>query len=122
MIVDTNVVIWWLDERFDRLTPSARSAVEGVGDLTISTIAIWEIAIKRSVGRLRMPDDVVDRLVATGATLLPITPRHADRVSALPFHHRDPFDRMLVAQAQIEGMPILSSDETLRSYDVEVIW
>ncbi len=90
--------------------------------LVISAAAILEIAIKRSVGKLEMPPDLVSQIAANGATLLPITPQHADRVADLPLHHRDPFDRLLVAQAQLEGLPILSADPVLRRYDVEVVW
>ncbi len=94
-------------------------------ELFLSVASCWEIAIKCSLGKLRLPADVADylstRLIETRATALPIQLSHAARVAALPHHHKDPFDRMLVAQAQIERLPILTADRQLAAYDVELL-
>jgi len=84
--------------------------------------AVWEAAIKRGLGKLDSPDDLLPQLERAGVELLPITARHADLVATLPLHHRDPFDRLLVAQATLEGLPLVSDDERLRRYDIEVVW
>ena len=88
----------------------------------VSAVTIWEIAIKRSLGKLEAPDGLLSQLERAGVDLLPVSARHADQVTALPPHHRDPFDRLLVAQATVEGLTLVSGDEDIRRYDVEVVW
>ncbi len=83
---------------------------------------IWEIAIKRRLGKLDAPGDLLVRLEAAGIDLLSITPRHADRVGTLPLHHQDPFDRLLVAQAETDGLTLVSGDAAMRRYEIEVLW
>lgn len=122
VLADTHAILWWLGAR-DRLSSRAVSVVGRAGsDLLLSTAVVWEIAIKRSVGKLEAPADVVARVLATGATPLPVTIEHAEVVETLPWHHRDPFDRLLVAQATVEGATILSADERLRGYGIDVVW
>ena len=91
----------------------------------LSAASAWEIAIKYSSGRLRLPVEpgefVRSRLVASQTTPLPVQHNHALQVVHLPHHHRDPFDRLLIAQAQIEGLAIMTADSSFRAYDVEVI-
>ncbi len=94
---------------------------EGAG-IAISAVTVWEVAIKRRLGKLEVPGDLLAELERAEVELLPITARHADQVATLPDHHRDPFDRLLVAQAMVEEMAIASGDESLRAYGVEVIW
>jgi len=88
----------------------------------VSAATIWEVAIKRSLGKLEAPERLLSQLERAGVDLLPVRARHADRVAALPLHHRDPFDRLLVAQATVEGLALVSGDEDIRRYDVEVVW
>lgn len=88
----------------------------------VSAVTFWEVAIKRALGKLDAPADLLHQIEGAGVDLLPVMPRHADRVASLPLHHRDPFDRILVAQAMSEGLPLVSDDEALRRYEVEVIW
>ncbi|MFH1671913.1 MAG: type II toxin-antitoxin system VapC family toxin [Pseudomonadota bacterium] len=92
----------------------------------LSAASGWEIAIKAQLGRLRLPDDperfIPDQLTANAIQSLPIQMSHALHVYTLPNHHRDPFDRMLVAQAQLENLAILSTDPQVAQYPVEVIW
>ncbi len=79
-------------------------------------------AIKRSIGKLDAPDDLIERAEEAGAELLPITPRHALATGELPFHHRDPFDRLLIAQAQLERCAIVTDNRAFPAYDVPVVW
>ena len=111
----------------ERLSPSARHLVQtGSTDLLLSAASAWEIAIKYALGKLRLParpsDYVPSRLQQTRTAALPITHDHALRSGELPPHHRDPFDRLLIAQAQVERLPFLTADRHLAAYDVEVIW
>lgn len=93
----------------------------------VSLATLWELAIKVSIGKLVLKQDSFESFISEGlassrAELLPIEPKHIQRLVSLPLHHRDPFDRMLVAQALVEGVPIISSDEAFDTYGVERIW
>ncbi|MGN6587101.1 MAG: type II toxin-antitoxin system VapC family toxin [Solirubrobacterales bacterium] len=88
----------------------------------ISAVVICELAIKRGLGKLEAPANLLKQLEQAGVELLPITARHADRIGALPPHHRDPFDRMLVAQAELESFALVTADPQLRRYGIEVVW
>jgi PIN domain nuclease of toxin-antitoxin system len=120
-MLDTHTVLWWMAGELDRLGEKARGAISE-GDIVISAVVIWEVAIKRHQGKLDAPADLLDQLERAGVPLLPITARHADRVGTLPLHHRDPFDRLLVAQADCEGLALVSADEELKRYGVEIVW
>lgn len=122
LLVDSHVVLWHvLDDR--RLGPVPTEAIEADGTtVLVSTASLWEIAIKASVGKLDAPDDLPERVQELGFELLPVSAEHAWRVRALPLHHRDPFDRLLIAQAQIERLPVVTADPAFRDYDVEVVW
>ena len=85
-------------------------------------MVVWEVAIKRSLGKLEAPADFAPTLLSAGALPLPITLEHAAAVEELPWHHRDPFDRLIVAQSSIEGATLLSHDEALRPYGVPLVW
>lgn len=91
-------------------------------DVLVSAVVIWEVAIKRQLGKLDAPPDLLDQLEQAGVALLPITPRHADRVGTLPPHHRDPFDRLLVAQAECDGLALVTADQDLHRYGIKTIW
>lgn len=106
----------------DRVGEEARASIEAGTPILISAVVIWEVAIKRRLGKLDAPADLLDQLERAGVDLLPITPRHANRVGTLPLHHRDPFDRLLVAQADCDGLAIVSADRQLESYGVKVVW
>ena len=123
LLVDTNVVIWMLAGNRGRVSKVARRALgDESRSLFVSAVTIWEIATKRSLNKLRAPDGWAGSLQAIGLEPLPVTALHAEAVEHLPWHHRDPFDRLLIAQARVEEMALVSADEQLSAYDVDVIW
>ena len=110
-------------ERFSEVSRNLVAASES--DLYLSTASAWEIAIKYGLGKLTMPGrpaELIPELMSkTAVSPLPVLPSHALRVADLPMHHRDPFDRLLVAQAQLEDLPILTADPQLAPYEVEIL-
>jgi len=125
-LLDTHTFLWAaLDDR--RLSSRAADLVADIGnEIYLSAVSVWEVAIKHSRGRLSLPEPpdsyIPSRIAVFGYRPLPVEVAHALRAGRLPPHHRDPFDRMLVAQAQVEGLPILTSDANIGRYEVEVIW
>ena len=125
MLLDTQVWLWMVAEP-ERLSQSSRALVRAsANELLLSAASVWEIAIKFGLGKLELPDGpeaFVPRLmIRTAVTPLPVHHRHALRVAALPLHHRDPFDRLLIAQAQLEEVPVMTADPAFGHYEVEVI-
>jgi PIN domain nuclease of toxin-antitoxin system len=122
LIVDTHAALWLLDED-KRLSSSAdRMLTDPSNEVLLSAAVVWEVAIKRSLGKLDAPNGFAGMLLDGGAMPLSISIDHARAVRSLPWHHRDPFDRMLVAQAVLEDAVIVSSDQRLGAYDVHVAW
>jgi PIN domain nuclease of toxin-antitoxin system len=122
LLIDTHAALWLLDED-TRLTPSAdQMLTDRANEVLLSAAVVWEVAIKQSLGKLDAPDGFSSMLIDGGATPLPVSIEHARAVASLPWHHRDPFDRLLVAQASLEDAVIISGDERLRAYDVQVGW
>ena len=106
-----------------RLSKKAAAAIGAPNaQILISAVVIWEVSIKRRLGKLDAPADLLEQMEQAGVDLLPITARHADRVGALPMHHRDPFDRLLVAQADVDGLALVTADSELSNYGIELIW
>jgi PIN domain nuclease of toxin-antitoxin system len=124
-LADTHALRWWLDDP-DKLSPSARSFLtDKSNSLVVSTVVPWELAIKSNAGKLDVRpvlDRWVEMLEVQGFSELPIVSGHAIRAGLLPLHHRDPFDRMLAAQAQATGWPIISADPVFDAYGVRRIW
>lgn len=121
LLIDTHAVIWWLAGD-GRLSGEARTAITDAGaDAAVSVASIWEASIKRSAGRLKGPD-LAAALGAAGLPFLHIDERHAKVAGELPLMHRDPFDRMLVAQASVERLSIVTGDAQIAKYGVPVIW
>ncbi len=123
ILLDTQIWLWMLADP-GRLTGTAKDLVTDPStELLLSAASTWEIAIKTGLGRLTLPGPptvVVPKLMEeTGVTALSIQPSHTLRVASLPPHHRDPFDRLLVAQAQLEDVPIMSADPAIGRYEVE---
>jgi PIN domain nuclease of toxin-antitoxin system len=122
LLLDTQALLALLSSDYP-LSSGARAAIEHPDSTLIcSTVSVWEIAIKRSIGKLDAPEDVIERVEEAGARILTVTPRHAHATGALPLHHRDPFDRLLIAQAQLEDCAILTGDGAFAAYDVRVVW
>ena len=118
LLLDTQVLLWWLDEP-RILSKEARNAIgDGKNTVYVSAVVAWEITINRALGRLDAPDDLEAAMVANRFLPLPVTVKHALAVTRLPYHHRDPFDRLLIAQARHEGFKIVSRDPILAHYDV----
>ncbi len=125
LLLDTQVWLWMLASP-ERLSPASHALVSAPdNELLLSAASAWEISIKHALGKLTLPEaprTYIPRLMATTAvTPLPVYHRHALQVSMLPTHHHDPFDRLLIAQAQVEGVPVITSDRAFLLYDVETI-
>ena len=99
--------------------PQCRALISHADEAFASAVTPWELGIKRALWKLTMPDGLVEQLASEGFVPLPITAEHAELAPALPPHHRDPFDRMLVAQAQLESLVLVTADTALADYDVE---
>lgn len=121
LLTDSHVVLWVLDDDDVRLGGECRRTIGTADEVFFSPVTPWELNIKRSAGRLSLGDDVGAELTRVGLTELPITSEHGERAARLPPHHRDPFDRMLIAQAQLERLVLVSVDEAFSFYDVEVL-
>lgn len=123
LLLDTHLVLWWMAGEASRISRKALAAL-GSDEIepVVSAVTVWEAAIKRDLGKLEAPADLLPQLERAGVELLPVTARHANHVGSLPLHHRDPFDRLLVAQATLEGLALVSDDEWVRHYDIEVVW
>lgn len=126
ILLDTHALLW-AAEGDPRLSAAAAAIIgDGGQELLFSAVSALEIAMKHAGGRLELPDDarawIRTRVAAFGLIELPITLDHAIEAGMLPRHHRDPWDRLLVAQARIEGVPILTADAMLLKYEVATIW
>ena len=126
VLLDTHAFLWWIGDD-PRLSERAREVLsDGDNDLVFSAASGWEIAIKARLGRLHVPGDLntylFRQLTENYTSVLPVHLSHALRVHALPDHHRDPFDRLLVAQAIVEEIPLLSADPRIARYPVEIVW
>jgi len=120
-IIDTHVLLWWLSD--DPLLPANfKKIIENTDNICfISAASIWEISIKSSIGKLEIPGKYLDILREQGFHDLPVYWEHADKAGTLPFHHRDPFDRLIIAQAMIEELTILTTDKRIPLYKVKTL-
>jgi len=121
LLLDTHVLLWALLDDPALPAPHAVLLREESHQIHVSAATIWEIGIKRALGKLNVPEDFSDVIEQTGCIALPIRWSHAEAAARLPRHHGDPFDRMLIAQAQCEGLVLLSADRAFRLYDVDLI-
>lgn len=126
LLLDTHAFLWWIGDD-PQLSARARELLaDGGNEVLFSAASAWEIAIKASKGLLSfgtgLEDFVVDQVTRNGFQVLPVRIDHALRVARLPLHHRDPFDRLLVAQAQVEGLPLVTRDPALVVYEIETVW
>lgn len=121
LLLDTSAFLWWLTED-ERLGPQARSAMAiSENGVFVSAVSAWEIAIKRSLGKLDLSGDIAAWIEAEEFAELPVGVAHALEAELLPLHHRDPFDRMLVAQSRHENMTLVTSDRAISQYDVQIL-
>jgi PIN domain nuclease of toxin-antitoxin system len=122
LLLDTHALLWWLADD-PKLGRAAREAIADPAALVhVSAASLWEIAIKANLGKLDLGDaDLAAEIPANGFVELPIAARHALAAGALPRHHDDPFDRMLVAQAQLEDLVVVTRDSTFAAYGVSVL-
>jgi len=126
LLLDTHTFLWWVDDA-PELTAVARRAIADVNnECCLSLASCWEMAIKSSLRKLQLAKPVerfvADQLAANAFTLLNIELRHAAKVEKLPFHHRDPFDRLLIAQAMTEKLTVVSADKVFSDYGIKILW
>jgi PIN domain nuclease of toxin-antitoxin system len=120
LLLDTHVVIWW-SQHSRRLSASTRRLIAETDDVFVSAASEWEVSIKVALGKLKVPGPLMEVVTSSGFVPLPITFAHAEAVRRLPQLHSDPFDRMLVAQALVEGLHVVSGDRVLAKYAVELL-
>ena len=125
-LLDTHAFLWWISDD-PRLSEKAKEIIaDGRNELFFSAASGWELSIKAGLGRLEIPEDlqrfIFDQLSRNAIQVLPIYLSHALHAGSLPVHHRDPFDRILVSQAILEQIPLLSADPQISHYPVEVVW
>lgn len=121
LLLDTHVLLWWLDAS-PSLSDIARKKISDVSNIAfVSAAVIWEIRIKQGMGKLKIPASFRRVLERQPFEMLPITVDHAHAVGNLPSHHRDPFDRMLIAQATVEGLTIVTHDSIFHQYRIPII-
>jgi PIN domain nuclease of toxin-antitoxin system len=121
ILLDTHVLLWWLDDH-PTLSTVAKSAIStGKNNIFYSAVSIWEIRIKEALGKLKLPPDFDKVLKEQRMIPLNITVKHAHSIKSLPLIHRDPFDRLLIAQAKLEKMTLMTRDAAIKKYDVKTI-
>src|SRR5688572_16859242 len=125
-LLDTHALLWFLREP-EKLRPKVLETIEeAAAGAGVSVASLWEIAIKLSLNKLRLPksfEELFPQSISdSGLSLMPIEPRHLAAVSKLPFHHRDPFDRLLIAQAQVAGATVVTSDGAFAAYGIPLLW
>ncbi len=118
ILLDSHVILWWLEDN-KSLGSRCRELIGNADEAFVSAVTPWELGIKRSLGKLSMPDGLSNVIESDGFTSLSITAAHAELAPSLPPFHRDPFDRMLVAQAQLEALTLVTADKALARYDIE---
>jgi PIN domain nuclease of toxin-antitoxin system len=120
LLLDTHVILWWLTDD-PALKDDVKARLDIDPDVYVSAASVWEVAIKQSIGKLAEPADLPEIVRDSGFRELPITAAHALAAGRLPLIHRDPFDRVLVAQARCEGLTLASRDPRVRRYDVPLL-
>jgi len=121
LFLDTHIFLWWLGDN-PLLSKKARNAISNVDNIIfLSAVNIWEIRIKQALGKLEITPDFFSIMKQQGFEILSITADHANRVGDLPMHHRDPFDRMLIAQAMEENLTIVTHDKVFNSYEIQIM-
>jgi PIN domain nuclease of toxin-antitoxin system len=121
LLLDTHALLWWLDDN-PSMTKNAKEIIsDGMNAVFVSAAVIWEIEIKKALGKLRIPSDFREVLDHQSFEMLPVTVEHAHEVGSLPNLHRDPFDRMVIAQARVEGFTVVTRDTVFGKYRIPII-
>ena len=121
VLIDTHVFLWW-DRQLRRLSHPLQTAIaDEANDIFVSAASVWELAIKRASGKIRFDQPIVETVSELGFEILPVNGLHAEHAGALPGHHNDPFDRLIVAQASLEGMILGTQDQQMRPYGVAML-
>lgn len=120
LLLDTQVVLWQLHGAHG-LGPAAQRAIAAADELAFSVVSFAEIGVKASVGKLVIPDDLRAHVLNAGLRILSLDAEHGLRVADLPMHHRDPFDRLLISQARVEGLTVITADRRFAAYDIAVV-
>jgi PIN domain nuclease of toxin-antitoxin system len=121
LLLDSHVVLWLTVDVPGRSSAKLDAIVDGANETPVSAVSVWELEIKRVKGQLNTPADLLGRLESAGFRLLSVTPDNALDAARLPPHHRDPFDRLLIAQAQGEAATLVTADDALTAYDVPIM-
>jgi PIN domain nuclease of toxin-antitoxin system len=121
LLLDTHIFLWWRSND-RRLGSNVRDAIASADVVFVSAASAWEAAIKIALGRLSIPDTIESGVAESGFEQLPILFSHAETAGTLPLHHQDPFDRMLIAQALVEELTLVSHDRRMASYDIPILW
>jgi PIN domain nuclease of toxin-antitoxin system len=118
LLIDTHILLW-ADERPGLIVPTLRAAMrDETNEIVVSAATVWEISINRAIGKLRFDRPIVAAVLALGFEILPVAGAHAEHAGSLPPHHNDPFDRLIIAQARLEGMVLGTQDRRMRPYEV----
>ena len=125
ILLDTHIFLWWITDDLRLPTHIRKIMADGENELFLSAASCWEIAIKSRIGSLKLPAKpdifIAEQMALNAIQSLPIQASHALHVFNLPHHHRDPFDRMIIAQAQLEDLPVLTSDPMIAKYKVKIV-
>lgn len=120
-LLDTHVLLWWLTDD-PSLSQTARNCIANPAHkIFVSAVTIWEVMVKQALGKLTLPDNFVATIAENGFEALPITFEHALKIAHLPFHHHDPFDRLLIAQAMEHGLTLITHDEKIYLYSLKCL-
>lgn len=120
-LLDTHIILWWLTEP-TKLSSKIKLLIENKQNkLFVSSVSFWEMAIKQSLGRLTIPKNIIEVLIKEGLETLALTPEEALAVSDLPYIHNDPFDRMLIVQAKLNNLILITNDSKIMEYPAEII-
>ena len=124
LLIDTHILIWFLEGNKSLSKPRRQIITEPQNDVLVSIASLWEMAIKISLGKLTLAQpfaDVIKQIAVENIEILTVFPEHALQVSILSFHHRDPFDRIIIAQAQVENLPVMTDDGDFGNYAISVL-
>ncbi len=124
-LIDTQILLWIFSDPAKLPSQIAQIIKKPQNTLLVSTVSFWEIAIKSSLGKLTLPfpiDDLASETASNNISLLHIKVSHTLKVADLPHHHKDPFDRLIISQAIVENLPVISSDDAFSAYEIDLVW